>query len=119
MMTGFRRLRYVKADQVNAGGISLNGLPLALEGAPHPVGQLDGLVIDLSDRRVRYLVVEALRTRRKHLLPLDATAVDLREQMLERVSSEHSGEWQPFDPSAFQRYDDDAMMALMFGHSAA
>ena len=118
-MTSSRRLRYVNAAQVNAGGINLEGLPLAVEGEQNPVGEVKGLVIDLSERRVRYLVVQPLRSRRRHLLPLDATAVDLRERTLERVSPEDINRCARFDPSEFDRYDDDAMMALMFGYSAA
>lgn len=116
---GSRRLRYVKAEQVHAGGMSLEGLPLAVEGKQEPIGALDGLLIDLADRRVRYLVVETGATRRRHVLPLDATAVDLQEGTLERVSSNGADGWEPFDPSTIEHYDDDAMVALMFGAPAA
>jgi hypothetical protein len=115
----FRRLRYVKGEQVKAGGIDLNGLPLAVEGEDSPVGEFDGLVIDLATARVKYLVVAASDSDRKHLLPLDATSLDARGHMLERVSSEDLAAWKPFDASAFERYDDDAMMSLLFGRSAA
>jgi hypothetical protein len=109
----------VKADQVKAAGLNLDGLPVAVEGKREPVGELDGLLIDLSERRVRYLVVEASHTHRRHLLPLDATALDVREGHLERVSADDAAEWPVFDPSAVQQYDDDAMMSLMFGSPAA
>ena len=118
-MTGFRRLRYVEGDQVKAAGIKLNGLPLALEGEEKPIGELEGLVIDLATRRVRFLVVAAAGTGRKHLLPLDATSLDASGRSLERVSAEDIETWEPFDASAFARYDDDAMMSLLFGQSAA
>lgn len=109
----------MKGDQVKAGGLNLHNLPLAIAGREKPIGELDGLVIDLATRRVSYLVVRHAETRRKHLLPLDATTVDLREHTLERLSSEDLRQCEPFDPSAFARYDDEALMALMFDHHAA
>lgn len=113
-VTSSRQLSYVKGDHVKAGGINLKGLPLAVDGADRPVGELDGLVIDLSRRSVEYLVVSTSGNPRKHLLPLDATSIDAQQRVL-RVRPENIGEWQPFDASAFAHYDDEAMMSLMFG----
>jgi hypothetical protein len=110
---------YVKGEQVKAGGMNLQGAPLAIQGSERPIGELDGLVIDLATRRVSYLVVRNAETQKKHLLPLDATAVDLHEHTLERVGSEDLRQCEPFDPAAFARYDDEALMSLLFDHTAA
>ena len=112
-------LRYIRSDQVVAGGVALQGLPLASADRERPIGELDGLVIDLAERRVRYLVVKDATTRGKHLLPLDATSLNQAEQALERVSSDDEHTWEPFDPGAFKTYDDEAMRALLFGPTAA
>ncbi len=118
-MTSLRGLRYIHGDQVNAGGINLTRLPLAAEGATEPIGELDGLLIDLNARRVRYLVVEAVHSGEKHLLPLDATALDPESRVLERVTSDDLASAQPFDPSSVDHYDDDALMTLLFHRTAA
>jgi hypothetical protein len=118
-VASLRGLRYVQGDQVNAGGVNLRGMPLAMEHEREPIGELDGLLIDLDARRVRYLVVEAAHTGQKHLLPIDATTLDADGHVLGRVSADDLASAQPFDPSSVGHYDDDAFMKLLFRPHAA
>lgn len=113
-----RRLRYISGNQVEAGGVKLQRLPLAAEG-DEPMGELEGVLVDLADRRVRYLVVQATDTGRKCLLPIDGTCVHPSSRALERVSAENLDACEPFDASAVQCVDDDAIMSLLFDRSAA
>ena len=118
-MASLSRLRYIHGDQVKAGDVNLSRLPLSIGSEQEPIGELDGLLIDLDARRVRYLVVEAAHTGQKHLLPLDATSLDTDSRVLERVSTEDLASAQPFDPATVDHYDDDAFMALLFRPNAA
>lgn len=115
---GVRRFHYVNGDRVKVGSIDLLGLPLAAQGEHEPIGRLDGLLIDVVARRVHYLVVRVAATGRRALLPLDATSIDARGRMLTRVSSDIYP-YDAFDASAFPRYDDDAVISLLFGQPSA
>ena len=48
------------------------------------IGRLDGIVIDLAERRVRYLVVDNERyvNHHRYLVPIGATRVDVERQAL-------------------------------------
>lgn len=118
-VTSFRRLSYVRGGQVNAAGMNLDGLPLSVEGCDRRLGRLAGLVIDVADRRVRYLVVASSETGREHLLPLDSTSIDPQRGLVAHLSGNTLAACEPFDASAFAEYDDEAMMSLMFGAPAA
>ena len=112
-------MSYVKGGQVNAAGMNLDRLPLSAEGCDRRLGQLAGLVIDVADRRVRYLVVASSETGREHLLPLDSTSIDPQRGLVARVTDDTLSAYEPFEASAFAEYDDEAIMSLMFGAPAA
>ena len=113
------RFRYLTSDEAIVGNMPLRRVPVTLEENAEPVGELDGLLIDVVDRRVEYLIVEAARTGRKHVVPLDGTSLDPEEKVLERVSAEPIESCELFDASKYARYDDDALMSLLFGRRAA
>lgn len=112
-------MSYVSGVRVKVAGFSLDRLPLSAEGRDRPLGAIDGLVIDLSHRRVQYFVVASSDTGRKHLLPLGATSIDRVRGTLARMNEDALENCEPFDASAFAQYDDEAMIALMFGDTAA
>jgi hypothetical protein len=97
----------------------LQHLPLAAEGEQEPLGEVQGVIIDISTRRVRYFVVEAHTTGQKCLVSLDATCVDKASGALERVGGELDESHEPFDASRVGRFDDDAVLSLLFGRHAA
>jgi hypothetical protein len=117
-MATSRSLRYVESAQVKAAnGVELSRAPLSLEGAPRPIGELDGLLIDLGERRVRYFVVQTPTGKR--LLPPDETCVNRDTRTLYLLQGPEPDEWEPFDASDVEDYDDEAFMSLLFGPAAA
>jgi len=51
-------LRYVDAHHVQSGGAFLDRLDVREEAGPR-IGRLDGVIVDLEARRVRYFVVHS------------------------------------------------------------
>lgn len=100
-----------------ANGVELRRAPLSLEGEPRPIGELDGLLIDLGERRVRYLVVQTPAGKR--LLPPDQTCVNPTTRTLLLLQRPEPDVWEPFNPSDVEDYDDEAVMSLLFGPTAA
>lgn len=112
-------LRYVKCDCVKAEGIDLSSIPIRVAGDSRALGELDGVVIDLAQRRACYLVVATPKGARR-LVPLDVTQIHTSGVLV--TSAQDVEASKPFEPSEFGRYDDDAMMSLLFGlesHAAA
>jgi hypothetical protein len=108
----------VASAQVKAAnGVELRRAPLSLEGEPRPIGELDGLLIDLGERRVRYFVVQTPAGKR--LLTPDRTCVNPHTRTLNLLERPKADDWEPFDASEVGEYDDEAVMALLFGSTAA
>jgi hypothetical protein len=82
------------------------------------IGVLDGVVIDPTERKLRYFVVESpgwLR-RKRYLVPADATARvegDLGELRLE-VDSEDLSRCEEFMDGSVREFDDDDLIAGIF-----
>lgn len=118
-MTSFKTLRFVPGNRVEAAGIALQQLPLSIDGEPQPVGKIDGVIIDLPTRRVSHLVVKANDTGRKCLVPLDSTCLDPVSGGLARIGGENENLGESFDASKVGSLDDDAIVSLLFGKTAA
>lgn len=115
-------LRYVAATRVigPAGEVA----PVELRGARNEtIGNLDGLLIDPVERRLRFFVVQSsglLRSRR-YLLPSDCSAqVDAGGRAL-RVAVERSdlARCQEYRSSSVPTYSDDDVVDAMFGQRIA
>lgn len=118
-MTSFNRLRFVPGNRVEAGGVAFQRLPLSIDGEQQPVGEIDGVIIDLRTRRVSHLVVKENDTGRKCLVPLDSTCLDPASRGLARIGGETENLGESFDASNVGSFDDDAVVSLLFGKTAA
>lgn len=118
-MTSFKTLRFVPGNRVEAAGIALQRLPLSVDGEEQPVGEIDGVIIDLPARRVSHLVVKANATGRQCLVPLDGTCLDPSSRGLARIGGENESLGESFDASNVGSFDDDAVVSLLFGKTAA
>jgi PRC-barrel domain len=56
--TAVSQLRYIDAQHTQSGGACLDRLDVR-EEAGQPIGRLDGLIVDVQARRVRYFVVHS------------------------------------------------------------
>ena len=56
--TAVPQLRYIDAHHAQSGGARLDHLDVR-EEAGQPIGRLDGVIVDVKARRVRYLVVHS------------------------------------------------------------
>ena len=109
-------LRYLDAGHVEHPSGTLEGLTVCTE-QNEPLGELDGVLIEPSTRRVRYFVVDADTPRHdRYVLPADTPMVlDLHGRKLtvgvgvdmERLS----------DP--LQPFSDEDVMTALFRSSAA
>ena len=85
------------------------------------IGRLDGIVLDPESRHVRYLVVAAGRTFRRHryLLPFLDMRVDVQHHAF--CVDAHKSDLaccEKFEPGAFHAFSDDDLMAALFPKSA-
>jgi hypothetical protein len=117
MMGRDDRLCYLDASKLVSSVGTLSHVDL--RGADDRLlGVLDGVVIDPTERRVRYFVVESagwLR-RKRFLLPADATArveSDLGELRLE-VNSDDLSRCEEFRAGSVRDFDDDDLIAGVF-----
>jgi len=97
------RLRYLPSDRVE-GPLPCDHVDI-LNHDNQSIGALDGVIVDLSTDRLRYLVVDS-RLRPGHdrfLLPFNAIEVDLEQRAL-RVDIDPASlaRCEPFDPRAFK-----------------
>ena len=110
------RLCYLNAAQVEGPLANFDGVEVRNRD-DRKIGRLDGIIIDPSERRVRYLVVDDSGFLRHHryLLPLSPTRIDAARPALrvdvERADLRHCEE---FDHNAFRSFSDDALLSALF-----
>lgn len=103
-------LQYVTADRVSAKGMTLGHMPLAVADADQPIGELDGIIVDPREGRVRYLVVE-IRRHQKRLVPFVAARLSVRGHRLRMLISAAKETWETFDPSEYVNDEANAFSA--------
>ena len=84
------------------------------------IGTFDGVIVDPTERRVRYLVVDRGRVFHKRcLIPMPAARVDAaRHELRIDVDDTDPAEWASFDPVAFPKFSDDDLITAMFSTRA-
>jgi hypothetical protein len=115
------RLCYLEAGQVTGPCGGLKGITLSTE-TDEALGTLDGVLIDPSERRIRYFVVHRrgwLRSRR-FLLSADRPAQITNDRRMLRlpVEPEELTSCEEFDARSIPRFSDDHLLAALFGHPA-
>ena len=80
------------------------------------LGRFDGVIVDPTARRVRYLVVERGRLfHERHLIPLVPTRVDSEHHALRlEVDAVDPSTWQKFDAGSCPPFSDDDLVTAMF-----
>ena len=114
------QLCYLEAGQVTGPCGGLQGVTLSTERA-EALGPLDGVVIDPSERRIRYFVVQRqgwLR-RGRFLLSADRPAQmtkDSRELRLP-VERDELKSCEDFDAQSIPKFSDEHLLAALFCHT--
>jgi hypothetical protein len=116
-----RKLRFLEASRVGSPAGDLASLQLHTE-ADEPLGTLDGILIDPSERRVRYLVVERpgwFRTRR-YLVPTECVAKVERDRKLLRLDVDPADlhALDEFNRSKFREFSDEDAVDAMFARAS-
>jgi hypothetical protein len=86
------------------------------------LGEIAGVLLDPTSRRVRYFVVETttLLRRRRYLLPADTSLTVLDEDKLLRVDARAADlDREQFDAASVRRFSDEDAITAMFSSSAA
>jgi len=88
--------------------------------AGNKIGTFDGVIVEPTERRVRYLVVDRGRLLHKRcLIPLLEARVDAEHHSLSLdVDDADASQWQQFDPSSFPPFSDDDLITAMFATPA-
>ena len=114
-------LRYLDAEHIRCSCGVLDGLEVRTADDTS-LGHLDGVLLDPSQRRVRYLVVHSsgLLRRRSYLLPVDAAPHVEAEQGILRVEA-HAHEVSParFDLRDVRPFSPEDVVTAMFAPHAA
>jgi hypothetical protein len=112
-------LRYLDAGHVHS---PLGGLRhLQVLGADEePLGEVDGVLIDPAERRLRFFVVASNGTvRRRFLLPIDVPArMDADRRSLQLEADVELGNCAEFTRSAARDFTDDDLLAALFSRPA-
>jgi PRC-barrel domain protein len=115
------RLCYLSADRVEGPLDTFD--KLEVRGRENlRIGQLEGIIIDPAERRVRYLVVDEARFLRHHhyLLPLAPTQVDVEHHALRvDLDRDELDEVDEFDADTFPPFSDDDLIASLFARPSA
>lgn len=106
-------LRYVQAERLEGEGLQFAGLAVQTRNE-RELGRLDGIIVDPRARRVRYFVVDA-GGHHRYLMPLCAASLDEEHHALRLVSPDDPQDCFEFDPGAFVEFDDDDVVAAIFG----
>ncbi len=104
------KLRYVTADRLSAKGIGLDGAALMVEGKEQSVGELDGIILDPAEGRVRYLVVE-MRGHEKRVVPFEATRLKTMGDGPRMLIAADEKTWGTFQASAYAQNDAESFRA--------
>jgi hypothetical protein len=114
-------LCYVAAEHVDTPLGPLDGTVL-VSPRDETVGRLDGMIIDPSERHVRYFVVRSRNWLKTHLYLVPATPARLdseRKTLHVDISAEDLPQLREIRPDTFHRYSDDDLIAALFSAHAA
>lgn len=114
-MTGSDALRYIRGDQVRAGELNLERMPLKADCANSTLGRVAGALIDIAKRRVAYLLIETWHGER--LIPFHDMCIDWDEPSVRLIGQPQ--QWERFDRASVHPYDDEALIELLFRSPAA
>lgn len=109
-------LRYLGADNVRCSDGNLSGFRVCTEDA-QSLGSVNGVLINPSERRLAYLVVETsgFFVHRRYLLPLDAGATVADDSKTLRLGVRKDElDLQAFAPHAFPVFSDDDLLDTIF-----
>lgn len=109
-------LRYLNTDRLDAPFV--DPLDVRTRGDVK-VGRFDGVIVDPSARRVRYLVIERGRLfHERVLIPLVPTRIDPEHHALRlEVDDVDPSAWQKFDTGSCPPFSDDDLVTALFAHS--
>jgi len=114
-------LCYLGAENVRCPVGTLAGLDVRTAD-DESLGQLEGVLLDPSQRRVRFLVVQSsgLLRKRRYLLPVEAAPHVEAKDMILRIEA-HAGEVTPerFDVRAVRPFSEEDAVTAMFAPRAA
>src|SRR5262245_62644549 len=80
------------------------------------IGTFDGVIVDPTERRVRYLVVDRGRVFRKRcLIPMPEVRLDAEHHEL-RIDVDDTDQrtWEQFDPATFPKFSEEDLITAMF-----
>jgi hypothetical protein len=110
------RLRYLNATQIEGPVSSFDHLDVR-NREDRTIGRLDGILIDPSERRVRFFVVDDEDSRRHHryLIPLAPTRLDARRGALcVDVPTSDVEQFEDFEDDSFPHFSDDDLLTALF-----
>src|SRR5436305_11378381 len=109
------RLRFVDNDHL--AGPLVEHLDVTTR-AGNRIGTFDGVLVEPSERRVRYLVVDRGRFfHQRCLIPLPDARIDAEHHAISLdVEEADAAEWQRFDPSTFPPFSDEDLITAMFAN---
>jgi PRC-barrel domain protein len=88
--------------------------------AGNKIGTFDGVIVEPTERRVRYIVVDRGRIlHHRCLIPMPDARLDAEHHALSLdVDDADASDWQQFDPSTFPPFSDDDLITAMFATPA-
>ena len=111
------QLCYLDASRVNGPTGQLDSVDL-LAHDDEPLGSLNGVLIDPTERRLRYFVVEkpGWFRRRRYLVPADepATVERSRNALRLKVGKDELSSFEEFDTASVREFSDDDLITAMF-----
>ena len=114
-------LRYIAAEHVDTPAGRLDGTVL-VNPSDEMVGRLDGIIIDPTERRVRYFVVRSRNWMKNHLrlLPATPARLDSEHKTLHvDIDAEDFPRLREVRSDTFPKYSDDDLISAMFPAHAA
>jgi hypothetical protein len=114
-------LRYLDAQHVRWPMGTLAGLEVRTAD-DESLGELDGVLLDPAQRRLRFLVVQSpgLLRRRRYLLPVDAAPhVEGKDMILRVETNAIDVEQERFDARTVRPFSDEDVVTAMFATHAA
>ena len=110
------RLRYLNATQIEGPLSSFDRLDVRSR-EDQTIGRFDGILIDPTERRVRYLVVddEAPRSHHRYIVPLAPARLDAQRRALcVDMTTSDVEQCEDFEADTFPRFSDDDLVTAMF-----
>lgn len=110
------RLRYLNATQIEGPVSSFDQLEVR-NGEDQTIGRLHGILIDPSERRVRYFVIDDWDSSRRHryLIPLAPTRLDARRRALcVDVPTTDEEQFEDFEDASFPQFSDEDLLTALF-----